>query len=141
MRVRNSTVYPDLNVEQSAILECAVSNAEEELEVWVNWTTIGGKEIEKEHVTLRKEDVFYLLLYNATVGDYICQLFSTYSPKYVEDKQVAAVVFSGQLIFTYGCVHTCTCMYNSNMYMYIRAVGAGQLTVQNWAKFSAPNQK
>ena len=87
-------------MEQSAILECAINNTEGQLEVWVNWTTIDGKKIEKEHVTLRKGDVFYLVLYNATTADYMCQLFSTYSSKYVEDKQVVAVVFSGQLIFT-----------------------------------------
>ena len=81
MRVRNFTVYPDIDVEQSAILECAVSNTEDNLEVWVNWTTMDGKEIKKEHVTLRKEDVFYLLLYNATAADYVCQLFSTYSQR------------------------------------------------------------
>ena len=99
MQVCNFAVYPDHNVEQSAILECAVSNTEDNLKVWVNWTTIDGKEIKKEHVTLRKGDVFYLLLYNATAADYMCQLFSTYSPNDVEDKQVVAVVFSGQQIF------------------------------------------
>ena len=105
VRVQNSTVYPDLNVEQFAILECAVSNTEENLEVWINWTTIDGKKIEKEHVTFENGDVFYLLLYNATAGDYMCQLFSTYSPKYIEDMQVAAVVFSGQLIFRMCVLH------------------------------------
>ena len=108
MSVHNSTVYPDLNVEQSAVLECAISNAEEELEVWVHWKAIDGKEIEKEHVTLKNGHVFYLLLYNATAADYMCQLFSTYSPKYVEDKQIVAVVLSGQLIFA-DC-NLCTCM-------------------------------
>ena len=100
VHVRNFTACPDSDVVQSAILECAVSNTEDKLEVGVNWTTIDGEKIEKEHVTLRKEDVFYLLLYNATAADYMCQLFSTYSPKYVVDKQVVAVVFSGQQMFT-----------------------------------------
>ena len=113
MNVRNFTVFPDSNVEQPAILECAVSNTEDQLKVWVNWTTIDGKKIRKKHVTLRKGDVFYLLLYNATAADYVCQLFSTYSPKYVEDEQVVAVVLSGQQIFTdiNVHVHVCTCPF------------------------------
>ena len=115
MRVRNCTVYPVIDVEQSAILECAVSNTEDNLEVWVNWTTMDGKEIKKEHVTLRKEDVFYLLLYNATAADYMCQLFSTYSPADVEDKQVV-VVFSGQQMFTNLNV------YRYSKYRYIRCM-------------------
>ena len=44
---------------------------------------------------------------NATAADYMCQLFSTYSPNDVEDKQVVAVVFSGQLIFTHPTVYMC----------------------------------
>ena len=61
LHVCNFTVCLDPDVEQSAILECAVSNTEDNLKVWVNWTTIDGKDTKKEHVTLRK-DVFYLLL-------------------------------------------------------------------------------
>ena len=116
MRVRNFTVYPDLNVEQSAILVCEVSNTEKNLETFVNWTAIDGKEIEKEHVTLRKGDVFYLLLYNATAADYMCQLFSTYSPKYVEDEQVVAVVFSGQQTFMFV---TCESVNRLCTYVYV----------------------
>ena len=108
VHVRNFTIYPDSDVEQSAILECAVSNTEKDLDMWVDWTAIDGKKIKREHVTLREGDVFYLLLYNATAADYMCQLFSTYSPKNVEDKQVVAVVFSGQQMFT-----------NLNAYTYI----------------------
>ena len=113
MSVRNFIVYPDHNVEQSAILECAVSNTEDNLEVWVNWTTMDEKEIKKEHVTLRKGDVFYLLLYNATAADYMCQLFSKYSPNYVEDKQVVAVVISGQLTLFVVALNTGTCAKQS----------------------------
>ena len=100
MHVRNFVIDSDINVERSAILECAVSNTEDQLKVWVNWTTSDGENIKLEHVTLRKGDVFYLLLYNATATDYMCLLFSAYSPKDVEDKQVVAVVFSGQQMFT-----------------------------------------
>ena len=110
VRVQNVTLYLDIDVEQSAILECAVSNTEDNLEVWVNWTTIDGKEIKKEHVTLSKGDVFYLLLYNATAADYMCQLFSTYSPNDVEDKQVVAVMYSGKVIFNVF-VYMCCYLY------------------------------
>ena len=122
MNVRNFTVFPDSNVEQSAILECAVRNTEDQLKVWVIWTAIDGKEIKRKHVTLRKGDVFYLLLYNATAADYMCQLFSTYSSKYVEDKKVVAVVFSGQLIFTdiNVCSYRClSCRHNIQLPIYM----------------------
>ena len=96
VRYRNFTVFSDPDTEQLAVLECAVRNTEDDLEMWVNWMTIDGNAIKNDHVTFRKGNVFYLLLYNATAAEYVCQLFSTYSPSDTEDTQVVAVVLSGQ---------------------------------------------
>ena len=85
-------------MEQSVFLECAVSNTENDLEVWVNWTAGDGEAIKKKHIEFRKADVFFLLLYNVSADDYICQVFSSYSPDKPEDQRSVAVLVSGQYI-------------------------------------------
>ena len=79
---------------QSAILECNVYN-KDDLDVWVNWTTNSGDGSTK-NVTLRKGNIFYLLLHNTTVGDYICQLYSMYSPHDPEDIKFVSVFMRDQ---------------------------------------------
>ena len=80
---------------QSAILECNVLN-KDDLDVWVNWTSNNGDGSTKNNVTLRKGNIFYLLVHNATVGDYMCQLYSIYSPYIPEDVKFASVLMKGQ---------------------------------------------
>ena len=48
---------------------------------------------------LQKENLFYLLIYNATTGSYICEVFSEYSPDTPEDERVVSVVLSGQWVY------------------------------------------
>ena len=87
-------MIPDL--EQSAILECAIQNNESDnVTVWVNWTRSDGNPLEKNS-QLKIADVFFLVLYNITrdnMHEYICQLFSKYE---LEDQRTAAVMSTGQ---------------------------------------------
>ena len=59
--------------------------------MWSNWSTVTGKDITSRHFTWQNGSVFYLLLYNATPGEYICRVFSDYSPQQPEDSATAAV--------------------------------------------------
>ena len=86
VNVSNFTISHCVN--QLAVLECIITNREIGLLVWVNWTTSTGAQL---HTTSQNGDVFYLLVYNATVGDYVCHLFSAYSPKHPEDTRTATI--------------------------------------------------
>ena len=93
--VRNFTIS---EVGQAAVLECSVSNTEGNgLKVWVNWTTSANGTLREEHVTFRKGNIFYLILNNASAGDYMCRVFSTHSPHEPEDVRIASVTMEGQL--------------------------------------------
>ena len=50
-----------------------------------------GKQIEVDHITSRNDDTFYLVLYKAMPGNYMCLLFSTYSLGEPEDTAKASV--------------------------------------------------
>ena len=76
---------------QFTLLECVISNPEEGLVMWVNWSTVTGKAITSRHFTWQNGSVFYLLLYNATPGEYTCRVFSNYSPQQPEDSATATV--------------------------------------------------
>ena len=103
--VSNFTNY-DYN--QTAILECTVSSTEKNLMVWVNWSESDGKAIAGKHYEFQSNGVYFLLLYHAKPGDYLCQVFSTLSPDIPEDTQTVSVVMpAGQKLF-----HTYT--YKSN---------------------------
>ena len=91
--VKNFTLS---EVGQSAILECNVNSTENDLNVWVNWTTSSGDRNIKDCVTFREGNVFYLLLHYASVGDYTCQLYSNYSALEPEDVKNASVLMKGQ---------------------------------------------
>ena len=95
--VRNSTVYCS---QESAILECTIDNSEKGLKVWTTWTEFNGGPIKTEHVVLQKSDASFLLLYNASANNYMCQIFSSYSPDKPEDQRVVAVVFQGKRLYT-----------------------------------------
>ena len=73
-----------------------MSSTDDDLNVWVNWTTSHGDRNVKDYITFRKENVFYLLLHNASVGDFTCQLYSTHSSHEPEDVKNATVVMIGQ---------------------------------------------
>ena len=61
--------------------------------MWVNyWTVSNGKKITKKRAMLREQNMLYLLLYTSMAEDFVCQLFSTYSPTTPEDKRVVSVV-------------------------------------------------
>ena len=60
--------------------------------MYVNWTINNGKQIEVEHITFRNDDTFYLVLYKATPGNYMCCLFSTYSLGEPEDTAISSVI-------------------------------------------------
>ena len=93
--VRNFTIS---EVGQAAVLECSVSNTEGNgLKVWVNWTTSTNGTLREEHVTFRKGNVFYLILTNASAGDYICWVFSTHSVQFPEDCKTATVAMKGYI--------------------------------------------
>lgn len=111
MSVHNSTIYLDPNVEQSAILECAINNTEDNLEVWVNWTAVDGKPVKEEHVSLQnsESDVFFLLLYTYNISNddghqYMCKLFSNYSSTIPEDQKIAIVTLLGQQVISEICI-------------------------------------
>ena len=95
--IHNYTIYhvtPD--VEQSALLGCAVSNTEVGLDIWVNWTTVSNEKIRKHHITLQKEYTFYLLLSNASGSEYVCKIFSEYSGDAPETQRTLIVAVIGQ---------------------------------------------
>ena len=96
--IHNYTTSHIPDLEQAAILECAISNTEDWLDVWVNWTTVDSEEIRKRHVTLQKEDVFYLLLSNASTSQYLCKVFSEYSDGMPEAERTLAVEVIGKCI-------------------------------------------
>ena len=63
--------------------------------MWVNWTINGGN-IDRQHITLEKENVFYLLLANVSThdgGQYLCRAFSDYSPEIPEDQEILSVKY------------------------------------------------
>ena len=87
-RVRNFSMCQQ---NQLALLECVFHNPEEGLAVRANWSTVTGKAITSMHLTGQNGSMFYLLLYNATPGEYTCHVFSDYSPQQPEDSATAAV--------------------------------------------------
>ena len=116
----------DVGVEQSIFLECAVSNTENDLEVWVNWTTADGQAIKKKHLALRKADVFFLLLYNVSADDYMCRVYSSYSPDKPEDQGAVAVMIAGLM-----CTHAFGSDYSNHLFILIHTelptIGTGGL--------------
>ena len=61
------------------------------LEVWVNWTLSTELPITLQYTTAQNGDNFYLILYSANPGDYVCSVFSTYSLGMPEDTSTASV--------------------------------------------------
>ena len=52
---------------------------------------MNGELVTVPHNTSQNENVFYLLLYDAMPGEYMCHLFSTYSTKEPEDTAISSV--------------------------------------------------
>lgn len=112
--IRNSTIYC---IQESVILECTIDNTEKDLKVWTTWTEYNGGPIKTEHVVLQKSDASFLLLYNTSANNYICQTFSSYSPDQPEDQRVVAIVFQGKRLYIRQI-----CMfvgYNIVMYLFL----------------------
>ena len=83
--------------EQPAVLECAVDNREDWLNVSISWTTTGDMEITAPHTVVEANNVSYLLLHqisNRTNNDslYTCKVFSKFG---LEDQRVLQVKLSG----------------------------------------------
>ena len=83
---------------QTAVLECTIRSKEENLTVWAVWSETEGKTVVTGNSSeFQSNDVYYLLLYDAAPGVYVCQVFSTHSPDIPEDTQSAYVkVTSGK---------------------------------------------
>ena len=70
--------------------------------VWVTWSESDGNAVTKKHYEFHSDNVYYLLLYNANSGDYLCQVFSEHSPDIPEDNQTASVVLAAGQKFFHG---------------------------------------
>ena len=71
-----------------------------------------GKQIEVEHITSHNDDTFYLVLYKAMPGSYMCCLFSTYSLEEPEDTATASVMNESgevELQYIWGTISTYKC--------------------------------
>jgi hypothetical protein len=95
----NDTVVYSHEEEQTAVLECAVDNREDWLNVSISWTTTDDKEITVPHTVVEGNNVSYLLLHkisNWTNNDYLytCKVFSKFG---LEDQSVLQVIFSGNV--------------------------------------------
>jgi hypothetical protein len=91
----NDTVVRSPEVEQTAVLECAVDNREGWLNVSISWTTTDDMEITAPHTVVEANNVSYLLLHkisNRTKHSYTCNVYSKYG---LEDQSVLQVIFSG----------------------------------------------
>ena len=99
----NDTVVTSDSKEQTAVLECAVDNKEDGLNIVVNWTTADGRKIKEPHtVTVAVEEantnhhVSYLLLHKISYmrgNVYSCNVFSEFG---LEDQRNLRVIFSGK---------------------------------------------
>ena len=97
MTVSNFTICDE---DQTALLGCTVSNIEDDLNVWVTWSTSDGETTFAADNIVKIGNIFYLPLHNAKAGNYICNVFSTYSPNIPEDTMTASVVMiEGQKCF------------------------------------------
>ena len=65
LRTENFTIC---DVGQSAILECAVSIDNKDMNVWVNWTTSKNERVNESHIMLRRGNSFYLDSYIPCYG-------------------------------------------------------------------------
>jgi hypothetical protein len=94
---RNDTVAYVPAIVQTAVLECAVDNSENLLQVSVNWTMTDGRKIKKEHNILalqKSTNVSYLMLYNVSESEdnnYSCNVYSKYG---LEATQMIKVIIS-----------------------------------------------
>ena len=81
---------------QVAVLSCSVSSVGDDLKVRVNWTTDTNNILKgKQYYMFREGNVFSLLIYNSSAGEYKCKTFSMYSPKEPEDTKTLAVIMKG----------------------------------------------
>jgi hypothetical protein len=101
----NDTVVYSPEGEQTAVLECAVDNREDWLNVSVNWTTTGDKEITAPHTVAEANNVSYLLLHKISNWKnnshfYTCNVYSNFG---LEDQRIL------QVILLEPACSNCTC--------------------------------
>ena len=97
--VINGTVVYSPNKKQTAVLECAVDNREDWLNVSISWTATGDMEITAPHTVVEANNVSYLLFHKISNWKnkshfYTCNVYSDFG---LEDERVLQVIFLGNM--------------------------------------------